>query len=80
MENLFGTQAYYVGQGSGGTQDYYVGQDYSTGLGSGMGGPSDLVEEESLVEEADGYGEEVQKVRPVGRDRAKKKATSSSRY
>ncbi|GJT09492.1 hypothetical protein Tco_0856534 [Tanacetum coccineum] len=34
MENLFGTQEYYMGQGSGGTQDYYTSQDYSMGHGS----------------------------------------------
>ncbi|GKE02254.1 hypothetical protein Tco_1390237 [Tanacetum coccineum] len=55
MENLFGTQDYYAGQGSRGTQDYYTGQDYSighgSGQGSGMGGPPNPVEDESPVEE-----------------------------
>ncbi|GJZ75219.1 hypothetical protein Tco_0639684 [Tanacetum coccineum] len=31
-------------------------------------------------EEVDDYGEEVREVRPIGRDRAKKKASSSSRF
>ncbi|GJT99946.1 hypothetical protein Tco_1110285 [Tanacetum coccineum] len=32
----------------------------------------------NLNEEADGYGEEVRELRPIGQDRAKKKASSSS--
>ncbi|GJW09793.1 hypothetical protein Tco_1575620 [Tanacetum coccineum] len=51
MQNLFGTQEYYAGQGSGGTQDYYTGQDYSMVYGLGIGGPSVPVKDESLVEE-----------------------------
>ncbi|GKE62050.1 hypothetical protein Tco_1512417, partial [Tanacetum coccineum] len=51
MENLFGTQEYYTGQGSGGTKDYYTGQKYSASYGWGMGGPSDLVENESPIKE-----------------------------
>nr|GEW50025.1 hypothetical protein [Tanacetum cinerariifolium] len=59
IENLFGTQEYYAGQGSGqcssATQDYYTGQDYSmghcSGQGSGMAGPSDPAEHESPVKE-----------------------------
>nr|GEU42255.1 hypothetical protein [Tanacetum cinerariifolium] len=59
IENLFVTQEYYAGQGSGqgssATQDFYTGQDYSmghgSGQGSGMGGPPDPAEDESLVKE-----------------------------
>ncbi|GJW81513.1 hypothetical protein Tco_0145488 [Tanacetum coccineum] len=44
---------------------------FETTLGSTQGGLN-------LNEEADGSGEEVREVRPIGRDRAKNKAASSS--
>ncbi|GKB05263.1 hypothetical protein Tco_0833458 [Tanacetum coccineum] len=34
----------------------------------------------NLNKEADGYGKELRELRPIGRDRAKKKAFSSSRF
>ncbi|GKF45392.1 hypothetical protein Tco_0131944, partial [Tanacetum coccineum] len=49
MENLFNTQDYYVGQGSGGKQEFYTGQDYSMGHGSALG--STPIEDDSPVEE-----------------------------
>ncbi|GKA82867.1 hypothetical protein Tco_0789615 [Tanacetum coccineum] len=150
MENLFNTQEYYAGQGSG--HDYYAGQgsgsnkkiytgqNCSMGQGSANGSAHDLapVEDDfpveevarpsklrrnksgscdltvyqkacveyaaeydhdffiravlakfeesfcsakgglNLNEEADGY--EVRDVQPMGRDRAKKKSSSSSRF
>ncbi|GJU04921.1 hypothetical protein Tco_1121351 [Tanacetum coccineum] len=45
MENLFNTQDYYAGQGSGGNREYYTGHDYSMGHGSA------LVEENSPIKE-----------------------------
>ncbi|GKF81671.1 hypothetical protein Tco_0240273 [Tanacetum coccineum] len=63
MENLFNTQEYYAGRGSGqglghdyyagqglgGNQGFYMGQDYSTGQRSAHG--SAPVEDDSPVEE-----------------------------
>ncbi|GJZ86104.1 hypothetical protein Tco_0657714 [Tanacetum coccineum] len=121
IENLFNTQDYYAGQGSGGNQDFYTSQDYSMGHGSAFVEDDSSIKEVApikaekvlkrrhksvttenkesskpwtteeevvlcsthgglnLNEEADGYEEEVRKVQPMGRDRAKKKASSSSR-
>ncbi|GKC05611.1 hypothetical protein Tco_0997221 [Tanacetum coccineum] len=74
MENLFSTQEYYSGQGSGhdyyagqglgGNQEFYTGQDYSMGHGSAQG--SAPVEDDSLVEEvaAPTKGNKVSKCRP----------------
>ncbi|GJY73954.1 hypothetical protein Tco_0478385 [Tanacetum coccineum] len=57
MENLFNTQDYYAGQGSGqgsgGKQEFYTGQDYSMGHGSAHGSApgSTPIEDDSPVEE-----------------------------
>nr|GEZ09368.1 hypothetical protein [Tanacetum cinerariifolium] len=98
MENLFNTQDYYAGQGSGGNQAFYTGQDYSMGHGSTPVEDDSLIKEGSkkcktsettsgsaqgglnLNDEADGSGEEVREVKPIRRDRAKKKAFASSRF
>nr|GEW27594.1 hypothetical protein [Tanacetum cinerariifolium] len=66
MKNLFNTQDYYVGQGSGkgpgGNQEFYTGQDYSMGQGSAPVEDDSPVEKEAMPVKATNVSERRQKI------------------